>query len=340
MKLLKTLGVLLLVALAIAMILMLIMPTKQHIERSITINAPAAVVYEHLTKLDNFNKWSAWNRNDSSIRNTISGTDGTLGAINKWSGHPDISGQGEIKIASLQINREVEHEITFLQPNAMNAKSQFDLEDLNGQTKVRWQFDIATPRPWNIFNLFSSMDKKMGNDFEDGLRNLKAMIEQGRTAVKEKKYEVVPMNFPTTNFLYFRQEVKWGDIPSFYAMYMPRLLSLVTSNSITPGIPSGLYYKWDEKNQLADMAVALPILKGALAVDDSAGTVDIAGSKAVYVDYYGAYDKSAAAYKSIDRYLEDNKLKQKSPVIEQYITDPQIEKDTSKWLTRIIFLVE
>ena len=36
---------------------------------------------------------------------------------------------------------------------------------------------MATPRPWNIFNLFYSLDKQMGKDFEDGLTALKNIIE-------------------------------------------------------------------------------------------------------------------------------------------------------------------
>jgi effector-binding domain-containing protein len=62
--------------------------------------------------------------------------------------------------------------------------------------------------------------------------------------------------------------------------------------------------------------------------------------KAVFVNFSGAYDKLPDAYFSIRQYLSDNKLKEKTPSIEQYISGPSNEKDTAKWLTKIIFLVE
>ncbi|HEX7905895.1 MAG TPA: SRPBCC family protein, partial [Chitinophagaceae bacterium] len=170
MKIIKTIGILLIVVVAIVMIIMLILPAKQHIERTITINAPVAKVYQYLTSLENFNKWTVWGRNDSTLKNTITGTDGSLGAINAWSGDPELSGEGKIEVTSLEINKEIAHAITFLKPRQMNAHSEFDLEEINGHTRVRWQIDIATPRPRNILNLFSNMDKKMANDFALGLQ--------------------------------------------------------------------------------------------------------------------------------------------------------------------------
>jgi effector-binding domain-containing protein len=68
--------------------------------------------------------------------------------------------------------------------------------------------------------------------------------------------------------------------------------------------------------------------------------VDLPASKAVFVDHYGPYDKLRDSYAGLENYLTANKLTKKLPIIEQYITDPGIEKDTSKWLTKIIFLIK
>jgi effector-binding domain-containing protein len=68
--------------------------------------------------------------------------------------------------------------------------------------------------------------------------------------------------------------------------------------------------------------------------------VNIPASKAVYVNYYGAYNKLTDAYNSIRKYITDNKLEEVAPSIEQYIIDPSKEKDTSKWLTKVVFLVK
>lgn len=174
MKVIKTLGVLLLVVIAIVMILMLILPTRQVVTKSIMINAKPADVYEYLARLNNFNKWAIWNNatSDSTIRHNITGTDGTLGATSTWLG--EEAGEGKIEITSLEINQEIEHAITFIRPDKRDAKSEFDLEPMAGnRTKVIWTFEIATPRPGNIFNLFSNLEVRMGDAFEEGLTNLK-----------------------------------------------------------------------------------------------------------------------------------------------------------------------
>ena len=127
--------------------------TNQKVERTVIINASAPVIYNHLIKLENFNKFSVWSQQDSTAVYTLSGKDGTVGASTSWKGSPEISGEGK-------------------------AESVFLLNETNKETtSVTWTFKMATPRPWNIFNLFYSLDKQMGKDFEDGLTALKNMIE-------------------------------------------------------------------------------------------------------------------------------------------------------------------
>lgn len=159
-------------------ILSFMMPTSQKIERSITVNTPAAAIYEQLVRLENFNKFSVWSQQDSTAVYTLSGTDGTIGASTSWKGSPEISGEGKIEIKALEPNRKVVHQLHFTKPKKGNAESAFALNETNkASTTVTWIFNMATPRPWNIFNLFYSLDKQMGKDFEDGLKAMKTMIE-------------------------------------------------------------------------------------------------------------------------------------------------------------------
>ena len=154
------------------------LPTSQKIERSIVINTSAATIYNELIKLETFNKFSVWSQQDSSAVYTLNGTEGTVGASTSWKGSPEISGEGKIEIKALEPNRKVVHQLSFTQPQKGTAESVFLLNETNkATTTVTWTFNMATPRPWNIFNLFYSQDKEMGKDFEDGLTAMKKMIE-------------------------------------------------------------------------------------------------------------------------------------------------------------------
>lgn len=340
MKVIKMLGVLLLVVIAIVMILMLILPTRQVVTKSIMINAAPADVYEYLSKLDNFNKWAIWGR-DSATRRTINGTDGTLGASSMWASE---GSQGQIEITSLEINQEIEHKVTFIKPDQRDAKSEFDLEAMAGnRTKVTWTFSIATPRPGNIFNLFSNLEVRMGDAFEDGLKNLQKALEANTAsaASKPKQYEILQLNFPGTDYIIYRKDaLNWPDIPAFFEQYRPRLSEEATKANGNPRTPTGLFYTWEGINQQTDAAAAYTIDRGTTITNDSFSVVNIPASKAIYVDYYGNPSQTQPVYTQIDEYIRKNELKQKAPVIEQYLTGPESGADVSKWKTRIVVLIE
>ncbi|OSZ81107.1 hypothetical protein CAP36_07680 [Chitinophagaceae bacterium IBVUCB2] len=157
------------------------LPTTQKISRSTIIKAPAASIYNYIEKLENFNNWAVWTLEDSSATYTLTGTDGKVGAVTEWKGHPEISGEGKIEIVTLEKDRKIVQHFYFIKPKKIDATSTMLLNETEkSTTTVTWDFSIATPRPWNIFNLFSSIDKQIGKDFEDGLSNLKTIIEKNQ----------------------------------------------------------------------------------------------------------------------------------------------------------------
>ena len=339
MRVVKIILVLLLVIVAAGFVAMMVIPTKKHTERSITINAPISDVYAYLARLENFSQWSGWNSRDASIKNTLAGTDATMDASTHWVGD---SSEGHIRIIGLNGNKLIKHEISYLKPEEKTARSNFRLISSNGQTNVTWEFEVLTPRPQNLLSVFKKDTHKSAEELEAGLRNLKQAIETGKTASASsaKQYSVEQMNFPATRYITMRKVVSWSNMSAFFASSAPKLYAAVSANKIEPGIFTGIYYTWDELNKQTDMAAAVSIPADANISNDSLQVVDLPASKAVYLDYYGAYDNLMKAYSIVDGYLTENKLKQKAPVIEQYLKGPSQETDTSKWLTRIIYLVE
>jgi effector-binding domain-containing protein len=94
----------------------------------------------------------------------------------------------------------------------------------------------------------------------------------------------------------------------------------------------------DEQKGTTDMAAAVP-LKGSLD-EGAVETIKLPASKGFVVDYYGPYEGVEYAHKALDYHIRENWLTQKPPVIESYVTDPSQEPDTTKWLTKIYYLVE
>lgn len=64
--------------------------------------------------------------------------------------------------------------------------------------------------------------------------------------------------------------------------------------------------------------------------------VALEADKMLLYNYYGTYESTFSAYGVIRQYCEEHSLVQSGPMREFYSTDALNEKDTSKWLTRIM----
>lgn len=71
---------------AILLIIAIFLPSTVKIERSISINAPANVIYKQLNKLKNRDQWSPFIKMDSEATFTHEGSDLGAGAIRTWDG--------------------------------------------------------------------------------------------------------------------------------------------------------------------------------------------------------------------------------------------------------------
>lgn len=68
--------------------------------------------------------------------------------------------------------------------------------------------------------------------------------------------------------------------------------------------------------------------------------VDLPAAKSLTINYMGGYNGVGSAHMAMDEYIQANKLEQLTPVIEEYITDPGAEPDSTKWLTKIVYFVK
>jgi len=337
MKILRPFLLFLFFVVAATFILSLVLPVNQKIEKTITINAPVNVVYDHLSRLSGFTKWALWTQNDPTAKYTFSGNDGTAGASTHWTGDPAISGDGDMRITSLEANKRIVHQIEFIKPAKRSATSSFTLYEKGGTTTVTWNFAMKTPRPWNVFNLFYSMEKEKGAEFEKGLSALKTMIESEQ-GTAGKTYEVHPFNFPSTRYAIIREKLQYQQMGEFFSKHFSILADSLRNGGITTGIASGLFFVFQP--DLIDVAAALPVDPETRIENSIISTYDIPASKALYVDFQGPYSAIMDAYSSLNKYISENKLRTKPPAIELYNVGPANETDSTKWRTRIIYIVE
>jgi effector-binding domain-containing protein len=63
-------------------------------------------------------------------------------------------------------------------------------------------------------------------------------------------------------------------------------------------------------------------------------------SKVLVLDHRGGYSGLGAAHQAMDKHMQKQGLQQGDIVLEEYITDPMAEPDSSKWLTRVVYYVK
>jgi len=152
-------------------------PKKYNMSRNIVIQKSRPEVYQYLKLMKNQDHWSPWKKRDPDMKQTFTGEDGNIGFTTHWDSDHKQVGAGEQEILKLEENKKVESALRFLKPWKSESTGFFDLEDADGGTKVTWGFYGTNKIPFNIMMLFYNMDKAVGKDFEEGLADLKKVLE-------------------------------------------------------------------------------------------------------------------------------------------------------------------
>jgi hypothetical protein len=147
------------------------------IEKSIEINRSAGEVFDYLKYTRNQDNFSVWNMADPSMKKAYRGTDGTVGHTYCWDSTNKNVGAGEQEIISIEEGKKIGYEIRFLRPMKNIGKSYFLINNKGGDaTYVVWTFDSPTKFPYSL--LAPIFKKMMGKDLENGLTNLKTILEK------------------------------------------------------------------------------------------------------------------------------------------------------------------
>ncbi len=337
MKVLKIIGILILILIVLIIIVGLIAPKDYSVERTLVINAPKEIVFDHVKYWRNWQAWSPWVERDSLLQSTVEGKDGELGSKYKWIGNPKITGEGELTNTGVKELEEIAYQMHFIKPWESFSEGYVRIVDENGATKVAWGLYGKNPFPWNVIMLFMSMDKMVGNDFSRGLEMLQNICEQEAETITS--YDIQEMDFAGMTFAAIRQTVSFADIKTFYEQSFATIATVLGTKKINiAGAPVGLYFSWDEQAAMTDMAAAFPVKKAV--TDGDVQTITIPAGTAYALDYYGPYEESMIAYKALDYYFKNNQLEFGVPIMEEYLTDPATEPDNAKRLTRIYYFVK
>ncbi len=146
------------------------------IERSTTIGAPAAAIFERLVDFHRWGEWSPWEDLDPAMARTFSGAEAGVGAVYEWSGNKK-AGSGRMEVLEADAPGAATIDLQFLKPFKAHNVIRFTLVEDVGATAVTWTMTGPTTFMTKVMGIFKSMDSMVGPDFEKGLAQLKAAAE-------------------------------------------------------------------------------------------------------------------------------------------------------------------
>lgn len=346
MRVLKTIFIILLALVALLVIRGLFGSKTFRIERSTLIKAPAEMIYPKISSLKNMHDWSPWKEKDPNAKMTMEGTDGTIGASMSWEGNDDV-GSGKQEITELVPNKSVRTALHFYKPWEAENVATFDLVPSGDSTKVTWGMEGENGFMMRVMSVFMDMDKMVGPDFEKGLSNLKKTTEEecakmeAEMAEKIKAANITVTDRPAMMYVGNRAVVKFSDMHDFFMKSLPAAYEAAGKAKVKmSGAPVGLFYTYDETKMESDLLAGIPVPAEAKGKITGMQEVEIPACKAYTAVYTGPYEGSKAVHEAIALKMKMDNASLGGPVIEEYVTDPGHEPDSTKWVTNIIYPVK
>ena len=151
-------------------------PSEFRVARTTTIAAPAPVVF---AEVNDFHKWRAWSpyeKLDPAMKKTYEGPPAGTGASYSWAGNSH-AGEGRATITESRPNELVRIKLDFVKPFEGTAFAEFTFKPEGDRTVVEWSLVGNNNFVSKAVHLFMNMDKMVGGQFEDGLAELKSVVE-------------------------------------------------------------------------------------------------------------------------------------------------------------------
>ena len=339
MKILKKIGIGLLMLIALLVIIGFFLPSVVKVNRSVEIKASQELVFSQFNILKEFRQWSPWDKIDPNMTVEYSGPESGKGCSYTWKSEHDKVGNGIMTIRESYPNDSIITDMDFMENGKASSKT--TLVKNGDMITVTWGFetDMGSNPFGRIFGLF--MDKMIGGDFEKGLNSLKERCENYKGSISSSPtFDIKDTLLTDMHVLLVSDSgTSNGEISEkFGAAYGEIQTQAGKSKVEIIGPPFSVTKSYEGGTYVFD--AGMPV---SAAIAKTEGRVQyklIPAGKAVMAVYMGAYEKTEAAYVALNKYMQEKGYSQKGNPWEVFITDPMTEKDTAKWITHIYYSIE
>ncbi|MEZ0218292.1 MAG: SRPBCC family protein [Rariglobus sp.] len=169
-----------LIALAVLVIALVIIIARQpdtfRVSRDTRINASPAAVFAHVNDLRKWQEFSPWAKMDPAAKIEFSGPSAGTGSAFSWAGNKEV-GEGRMTVTESRPHELIRFRLDFEKPFKGTNTAEFTFKTEGDQTVVVWSMSGENNFMFKAVGLFMDCDKMIGGQFEQGLANLKSIVE-------------------------------------------------------------------------------------------------------------------------------------------------------------------
>ena len=325
MKILKGIGVVIVLLIAIYVILGFIGPADYRVERSIEIEAPLSIVFDQTSKFENWGAWSPWAKIATDTKYTIENDNQEVGAKMSWeSDHKDV-GHGSMMISDVVKNEKVLYTLSFVKPFEMTSKGGFIYTQEASGINLVWYDSGDIPffqRPMML--LLFDVEKKVGPMFEKGLADIKEICEKMNA---EPSIEVSEETVERKSILYISESSSiMPDVigEKMGAAYGEIMALMGVARLDMASAPMAITKKYSLEEMTCEFDAAIPVanLPEDLILDGRIEKGETYAGKALKTVHVGSYIKLKATYDGMLAYIKAKGYEINGNSWEEYIDDP------------------
>ena len=322
----KKVGLIVLIFLSTFVAVGFSLPKFVHVERSISIQRPASMVFALLNGYEHNQAWSPWAERDPNAEFVVSGPESGVGARLSWIGDPQLVGSGWQEIVASKPFEQIDIKLDYDAQGVADVK--FILVPQGGGTQVTWSFDSDLTEDQDFLSAFLAryfgllFDRWVGRDYEQGLLKLKQYAESLPVA-DHSQVEISRVDVVAQDILYVT--LSSSRDPQDIAMVMAaayteisRLMNETGVNMV--GQPMAITRTWEGGTYQFDAAI--PVDRVPMQLSGNVMSGQSPSGPAVRALHHGTYEQMMPTYEKLVAYMSAHGLSQGKISWEHYVTDP------------------
>lgn len=168
---------LVLVALVLLFVVVVaLQPSEFHVERSVTVDAPASKVFGEVNDFHKWEAWSPWAKLDPNAKVNFEGPEAGERTAMSWAGNSEV-GAGKMTLVESRPDELVKIKVDFTEPFEGTSGAQFDFKPEGDKTNVTWSMNDDHNFLEKAMCLIMNGKKMVGEQMEQGLTKLKQVSE-------------------------------------------------------------------------------------------------------------------------------------------------------------------